>query len=108
LRSGHGLPHRNGLKIVVRDRVLVFFSEKPLLDQDVERWRKRAGVLALKECDRPRVLLAAEHEFSFPLAPGKCAPRRQRSGHRHCHHRHQDEERDHCIAALIPGHPRAI
>jgi hypothetical protein len=92
LRASRGLrrsAEQDRNKIVIRDRIFVFFAEVSLIHQKIDRRRKGSWPrFSLKQPDGSRVLLAAEHEFGLLVAPSHVIPHR----HDHCEHDRHDAE----------------
>jgi hypothetical protein len=57
-------------------------------------------VLALKQCDRPRVLFTPKHQLGFFFALSSLFPDRHRDAHHDGHHAQADEQDHHRIAAF--------
>ena len=86
---------------VLGHRVLVFFSEIFLLDEDVEV--RRAGArphLHLPEADRANVLFAAKNQLGFLLALSLVPPGGKQRSHEHRHHGKADQQRRHGVTPL--------
>src|SRR6185295_8133766 len=91
---------------VLGHRVLELLAEEVLVQQDVHVRRKRVRVLALKEHDGARVLLAAEDQLRFLLALGRRLPRGQGHGEEDRHDGHGGEQCRHGEAVACVGHPQ--
>jgi len=87
-------------EVVVGNRILVFLSQKLLLNQHVQIGRIRVRGAALKHADGMSVLLAAEHKLFFFLALGHLSPDRQGRAHQDGHDRQPDNQGRHGIALL--------
>src|SRR3954452_8781477 len=87
------------LKVVVVDRIFVFFADKSACHEQVDATghRLRAGLV---QPQGAHVLLAAEDQFFFLFALRLLAPDRQRDGHQHRHHRQRDQQGGHRETAL--------
>ena len=89
-------------EFVVGDRILEFLAQEPLLDEQIETWRKRAGtVLALEQADRPRVLFTAKHELGLFFTLRDLLPDRHDGGHHDRHDAETDNQHHHRVAALL-------
>jgi hypothetical protein len=82
---------RNQLEVVVRDRIFVFLTQKPLLDEDIDVRGSGIPVFAGEERNRMHVLLAAEHQLLFLLTLRRLLPDRHGDGHHDGHYRHCDQ-----------------
>jgi hypothetical protein len=88
-------------EIIIRDRILEFLAQVPLLDEQIETWRKHAGtVLALEEADRPRVLFAAKHELGLFFTLRHLLPDRHGGGHHDGHDADADNQHHHRVAVF--------
>jgi len=89
-------------RVVLRHRVFVLLSDKPVLNQDVEA-RRIAGSAHFShvEIDAARNLFAAENEFRFLLALRLRLPDGHGDGHEHHHDRQADKQRRHGVASLV-------
>src|SRR3954469_3637828 len=87
------------LKVVVGDRIFVFFADKSACHEQVDATghRLRAGLV---QPQGAHVLLAAEDQFFFLFALRLLAPDRQRDRHQHRHHRQRDQQGGHRETAL--------
>jgi hypothetical protein len=88
-------------EVTVRDGVLVFLAEEPLLDQDIHRRRVGAAILPLEERNGPSVLLTAKNQLGFLLATSRRLPGGHGRAHHDRHDAHRDEQRDHGVPEFI-------
>ena len=73
-------------------------TKEALLDEHIEAGGRLIRIFALVLVDGPRVLLAAEDELFFLLAPNEMRPGRERDAEHDGHDRHRHEERDHHVS----------
>lgn len=102
-RAAGDLRGEEDLELAIRGhRVLVLLAQEPLLDEQVDVRRERAGELALEEGDGARVLLAPEHQLGFLLAGRLVPPDRHGERHQHAHDGDAHEQRGHRVAFVGP------
>jgi hypothetical protein len=86
---------------VRRHRIFVFFSEEPLLHEDVEVRRPGTRAhLSFPPADRADVLFAPEDKLRFLFALGLVAPGRKDRRHHYGHHPQGDQQPRHGVATL--------
>ena len=90
-------------EIVIGDRIFVLLAEKSLVYQEIDVGRQRSWTrFPLEQADRPRVLLAAEHELGFLLPSSHLVPHRHRRRHHDRRDAQADEQRGHGVSLLTP------
>ena len=89
------------VEIFISDWIDIFLAEELALNEDVDARRKGIGVLGAVQRDRARVLLAPEDQLRFLLALGFVPPRGEGDAHENGHDGQADEQRRHCVTALV-------